>query len=544
MKPGRFTAPPAACVALVVLTAATAALFAPTLTYPWLAWDDGINVARNPGLNPVTWDGLAGFWLRPYEQLYIPVSYSFFAAETVASRLLSGRSADQPLSPVLFHACSIALHAIAGLLVWRLLGRIGLDDRAARLCAAALFLCHPLQVEAVAWISDQRGLLAAVFSLAALDVGLGTGGGAARQGSWRTALALGCFGLATLSKPQAVSVPLLLFLLDGRTWREPVSRTALRALPWALAVVVVLAVTAVAQPADGVAARAPIWLRPIVAGDALFHYALSLVVPLRLAIDYGRIPDVVLADPWSYGRAAVGVAGLVAVAGAPGLDRWRLPLALAIVPLLPVLGFLPFAFQGISTVADRYAYLAMVGPALAFGRLASRSARVGRWGLVVAVTCLAACCVMTHRQVQTWSSSAAVFSRAIEVNPRSFVARLGLAGEMLRAERYAEAIVHFDAAIAVDSQSRDLPKAYYGRALALHRSQNLQAAGRDYVRALNFDRGNADLRNDYGILLAQQGMAAEAAEQFEAAVRLRPEFTEAAQNLRAARAILAEPPAK
>ena len=33
--------------------------------------------------------------------------------------------------------------------------------------------------------------------------------------------------------------------------------------------------------------------------------------------------------------------------------------------LLPTLGFVPFRHQGISTVADRYAYLAMLGPAIA-----------------------------------------------------------------------------------------------------------------------------------------------------------------------------------
>jgi hypothetical protein len=35
-----------------------------------------------------------------------------------------------------------------------------------------LFALHPLQVESVAWISEQRGLLAAAFGLAALVTGL------------------------------------------------------------------------------------------------------------------------------------------------------------------------------------------------------------------------------------------------------------------------------------------------------------------------------------------------------------------------------------
>lgn len=362
-----------------------------------------------------------------------------------------------------------------------------------------------------------------------------------RRHAWRTPLALGLFLLATLSKPQAVAMPLVLFFLDGRTWREPATQTVRRAIPWGLTIAAVLAITTVAQPADGVADRSPAWLRPVVAGDALSQYAWSLMAPLGLAIDYGRIPDVVLADPWSLIRAAGVAACLGAVACVPWLERWRLPIVLAIVPLLPVLGLVPFAFQGISTVADRYAYLSMLGPALGLGRVVSRSSRAGRGGLIVAIACLAACCLITQRQIRTWRSSTAVFEWALEVNPRSFVGRLGVAGELLRDTRHAEAIAQFDAAIALETSSRDLPKAYYGRALALHRSMALEAAGRDYRSALRIDGSNADVRNDYGILLAQQGLIAEAAAQFEAALTIRPGFTEAAENLRAARGGLANP---
>ena len=532
-------APVAPSVVGIVMLLGTAVLYWPTLDYPWLAWDDAIHVTQNPGLNPVSVASVVGFWARPYEQLYIPVSYSFFAFETILGRLLVGGDPAAPPSPVVFHAFSLGLHCLASLLVWKLLGRLGVSQGFGRFAGAALFLCHPLQVESVAWISEQRGLISAVFSLVAVDLFLDDPKPSLTRPAWRSATAIACFILAVLAKPQAVSLPLVVLLLDARTGRESLSRTAIRFLPWACAVAAVLSVTIAAQPAVGIGDRAHLWLRPVVAGDALFHYARKLVVPTGLSIDYGRIPDVVLADAWTYVRAGVVMFGLVAVWLLPAARDWRQPIALSIAFLLPVLGIVPFAFQGISTVADRYAYLALLGPALLCARCTAGSAARDIVARAVFGVVLASCIVLTSRQIRSWSSSTALFTRAIEVNQQSYLAHRGLGGELLQQQRPAEALAKFNKAIALESLRRVPPRTYYPRARALHRLGNLDAASRDYKRALDHDGADAELRNDFGILLAQRGATAEAAAQFEAAIALRPGFTEAQKNLRAARAILA-----
>lgn len=514
--------------------AATLAVYGVSLWYPWLAWDDRINVTENPGLHPVTWKSVAGFWLAAYERLYIPVAYTFLAGETLASGAIHGGEAWPP-DPRFFHASSLLLHAVAGLLVLRLLGRIGVRDPAARLAGVAVFLLHPLQVESVAWISEQRGLLAGVFSLAALELAA-PHPAAARPG--RAAAALACYALAVLSKPQAIAVPLAAIVLDGRVGHEPPLLTARRYLAWGAVAVATLLTTTAAQPAAEMTDRPPPWLRPVVAGDALLHYAAAVVAPVGLAIDYGRTPRVVCADPGSFLRAAAAAIGLGMVAAVPAWRGARLATALWLIPLTPVLGFVPFVYQGISTVADRYAYLSLVGPAVAAGLAADLPGRLRPARRGVIAVCLLACALLTVAQVTTWRDSRALFTRALEVNPRSFIARRGLAGELAREGRQAEALAELDQAADLEARFGVPALSRYPRAVALHRLGRTDEAAREYLRAAEVERGNPRLHNDHGILLAQTGRVAEAAERFRTALRLRPAFAEAAANLRAAETIL------
>lgn len=509
-------------------------LFGSTVSFPWLAWDDRIHVTENPGLNPVSLQSLFDFWTKPYEKLYIPVSYCFFAGETIVGRALFGGDATAPPPAGVFHVCSLALHAIATMLVFRLIGRLGVTDNYARMAGALLFVSHPLQVESVAWISEQRGLLAAVFSLSAICLSPADLRSPAPKSSWHMPLALLCFLLATLSKPQAIVLPAIILVLDDRTWVAHPSRTAIRFLPWMAVAVGALLATVAAQPSAGMLEKPPLWLRPVVAGDAIWHYATAVVAPLGLTIDYGRIPHVVLSDSWSFIRAGVIAIGVLGITALPATRLWRVPLALSAMPLLPVLGFMPFVFQGISTVADRYAYLAMAGPACGLSMWLSTpgKARPARRGVVLAL--LGAGALITCRQVQTWRDSTTVFTHAIRMNPRSFIGYRGLGGEFLEQHRYIEAIAQFDAALALEANLRAPSKTFYPRARARHRLGDLAHAAQDYRQCLALDPENARAHNDFGILLAQSNALPDAAAHFRKALTVNPGFVEAQHNLRSA----------
>ena len=467
IRHGRVLAECGAALGLVLLTAL---VFWPMPYFGWIDFDDTVNVTENPGLFPLTWSSVCEFWRTPYENLYIPASYSLYALEAWLDRAIRGHGPTAPLLPGVFHLTSLTLHGCVVILIYRLL-RIAHGGTWPVVAAAAFFAIHPLQVESVCWISEQRGLLAAVFSLLALNaVAFRCQGTAAGAFGWWYAVATCCFGLALLAKPSSVIVPLLALVVTKRTSVEQHGLRAGWLLPWfglaALAVLVTVRVQPHGLPDRAVTA----WARFLVTGDALAFYVSKLVWPVGLSVAYGRTPQVVLADP----RApfvAIGMWSMVVgIFGVAALRPARRPVLLFIVPLLPVLGFTPFVFQNQSVVADRYAYLALIGPAWALAsrsdgrsRQASRGEGVaGTKGPVfpawfprcATVVMLAMLGWRSHAQVQVWRDTGSLARQAATVNPRSMAAWTLLAAYELDYGNSAAAMDAAQRALSIEPRNR------------------------------------------------------------------------------------------
>jgi len=205
-----------------------------------------------------------------------------------------------------------------------------------------------------------------------------------------------------------------------------------------------LLLTHLAQPVQVGVTTAP-WTRPLIAGDALAFYLGKLVWPVGLGIDYGRTPTFVLAHWWGYATWFMPLLlGALLWYGRRRFSWLWMSAAIFAICLLPVLGLTPFAFQGYSTVADRYLYLALLGPALALAwalsRLTQRSALLT--GSVCAVI-FALWGFASSLQVMTWDSSFSLFQNALAVNPQSGMANYNLALLLSAQGKQAEADAHF-----------------------------------------------------------------------------------------------------
>src|SRR5580692_11205159 len=119
MNPDRHSSRITCRLALLIIVLV---VFGQVVQFQLLSWDDDIHLSKNPYLDPVSWSNVGHFWVEPYENLYIPVSYTFYAVETLLARWISGPNA--PLDPRVFHAGNLLLHAICVLLVFDLLLRL------------------------------------------------------------------------------------------------------------------------------------------------------------------------------------------------------------------------------------------------------------------------------------------------------------------------------------------------------------------------------------------------------------------------------------
>ncbi len=413
--------------AAAVVICAALVLYWPALSAGFL-WDDDTQIEGNVSLRTLA--GLWSIWTDPGSQMqYYPISYSLY---WIGYQLWGS-------SPVGYHAVSVSLHAICGVLVMGVFKRLALRGA---LAAALVFTLHPVQLESIAWVAEQRTPLSTAFYLLAvlawarhLDTGC-------RRAY---AAALICFGLAGLSKTMVVTFPLVLVLWT--LWREP-DRWKERLLAWApffglaliMAMVTVLREDAYFAGAGG-AGYLDFWQSCQIAGRAILFYLGKLVWPHPLMSIYPRwaVSPMEPLDWLPLVIVSLATGALFALRERIGSGP-LVALLFFVLTLAPVLGFVDFGFMGHSFVADRYLYLAGLGPIALFAagwaracdRLGPAPAHVG-----LAVLC-ALFLALGRLQLPMYQDQRAFWEANLIANP-SATAFASLAEVHRRAGRTAQA---------------------------------------------------------------------------------------------------------
>ncbi|HEY2585794.1 MAG TPA: hypothetical protein VGI81_08525 [Tepidisphaeraceae bacterium] len=408
----------------LVLAVVTAAVFSPVLGHHFIeAWDDSTAILTNRDYNPPSFGKLAHYWVPPpKDTFYVPVTYTLWGLLAMASR--STAPPDLPFNPAFFYAANLIAHVLSVAMVFLILRRLVKWPWPAAV-GAGLFALHPIQVEAVcnAWsvytpLSGFFGFVA-IWQYLIFSDQRHAEPHAHRRVALHYAIATLAFVLGLMTKPTVVSVPLMIaaieFFLRGRGVREWVWPLA----PWVALGLMFVGLNLHAAP--GATVFVPdITYRPLVPLDAIAFYLGKVLWPAPLVIDYARSPMWLMEHPLAWLTALV----------APALAwicwrlRRRLPWLAAsfgvfVAALVPTIGIVPFDFQHYSTVADRYAYPAMLGVAMAAAfvvcRLATRSL------VPVALALLVWLGVLSGRQTRTWQDDWQVAAYTLKTNPRSKV---------------------------------------------------------------------------------------------------------------------------
>jgi hypothetical protein len=326
------------------------------------------------------------------------------------------------LNPGPPHLINIALHAANVLLLfWLLQSATGAVWRS--FFVAALFAVHPLNVETVAWVAQRKSLLCTLFSLLVIAAY----GRYVSQPNWKKYLVVvATFALALLSKPMAVSLPLVLLLLDywplqryeGRPWRQRLLRLSAEKLPLLLMSAASSVVTMLAQRAGGAVADSSVLPLPVRLGNAIVSYVAYIgktVWPANLAVFY---PHPLNSLPWSDVAAAAVILGAI-TAAVLFFHRARY-LAMGwfffLITLIPVIGVIQVGRQA---MADRYAYVPCIGLfiILAWGlNDVVEATGVSRFVPAVAALCvLVAFAVATARYLPYWETGVKLLTHAAVV---------------------------------------------------------------------------------------------------------------------------------
>ena len=482
-------------------------------------WDDSAHVTR-PELR--SWYGLFRIWFDlGATQQYYPLMHSAFWVQY----WLWG---DATLG---YHLVNILLHAMAAVMVALILRRLAIPGA---FLAAAIFALHPVHVESVAWITELKNTLSAVFYLGSAMVYLRF------DQQRRTPLylwALGLFVLGLLSKTVTATLPAALLLIfwwqRGRlSWRKDV----LPLLPFFLLGAVAGIFTAWVERtligAQGSQFAIPALERLLIAGQAIWFYLGKLFWPANLIFIYPRW-ETSQAAAWQYLFPAAAFALVVALWTLR--RRWRGPLAgllFFVGTLFPVLGFLnvyPFIY---SFVADHFQYLASLGIiTLVAAGIAMLLKRLQLWqrpaGYAICVLLLLTLATLTWRQSRMYTDIETLYQTTIDLNPKCWMAYNNLSDTYNNHGNYRQAIEYLNKAIEIKP---DHAKAYNNRGNAYKGLGNYRQAIEDYNRAIEIRPVYEDAYNNRGNAYSDLGNYRQAIEDFNKAIEIRPDYAEAYIN--------------
>ena len=406
-------------------------------------------------------------------------------------------------NPAGHHFTSVLIHAANAVLLFLFLmyatRRLGPS-----LFVAALFALHPINVESVAWVAERKNVLCTLFFFATLIAYCWY----ARRPDWRRYLAFtGLFVLGLMSKPMVITLPFVLLLLDywplgrirggpaGSLRQAPLSKLILEKLPLLGLSAASAVITMHAQQAGGAVRSTAQFSMGVRLENAVVVYAMYLwkmIWPSHLAPIYPHPGDSLAG--W---QVETSLLVLLAVTGAVLKFRGRRYLLTGwlwfLGTLVPVIGLVQVGDQA---MADRYAYIPLVGMFIMISWGIADLADSKQAALIVRV--IPAACVLlamafaTHRQLGYWSSNYDLWTHALAVTGRNFIAQDNLGGALLLQGKPDEAYSHFQAAAEInplDPMSRSNLGAY------LQEHRHLAEAIEQYNRVIS-------LTSDAGLLAA------------------------------------------
>ena len=453
-----------------LLAAVTLLLFLPILRFGFLNWDDNGYLTANKPLQSLHGLELLRWAFHGHVANWHPLTWLVHAG---AWRAFGDRPAGHHAISWLFHGANAALFFLVAERLLRVAGERAEWARAtlaSSIAAALVFALHPQRVESVAWVAETKDVLFVFFSLLAILAWLAAldPSDPARRDRRTTWLAFAFGFLALLSKPMAVTLPAVLFLVDLFVFRDrplrelvPVRMKALAPL-WAAAIGAALLETRAAGEHFVAADHVSRSERLLLALRAPGHYLLGFLAPVDLSpLDPLREAATPSPANWLRIGLTVGITLLALVFLRRGL---ALAWLAAVAMLGPVLGLFQVGPQG---SADRFTYLAFGGLAVAVGWVVARllvGASIGGRpflagaGLAVVAAWIGFLAFETHRYLPAYASSRAHWERVVRLHPTSGVAHFKL-GQVEEGEK------NLDAALASYRQAaKFLPE--YGDVLA------------------------------------------------------------------------------
>jgi TPR repeat protein len=506
-------------------------------------WDDNTYIVENPHIRSLDAVFFRWAFLDFHASNWHPLTWISHAVDY----MLWG------LNPLGHHLTNIVLHAVNTLVVALLIIRLleaakeydseaglpsVLNERMIMIAAGVtgiLFGIHPVHVESVAWVAERKDLLCALFFLVSIMA-------YTSYLSYKTyktyMLTLVFFILALMSKPMAVTLPVVLLILDwfpfGRIRSfKTLWAASIEKLPFIVLSLVSSFITIFAQRSgESIISLefAPLSSRLLVAVQSLLAYLGKMLLPLNL-VPFYPYPKSISVFSLEY-LPAIGLAIGITAACAVLVKKhkfWLSAWGYYVVTLIPVLGIVQVGNQ---SMADRYSYLPSLGPFLIAGLCVSGIAEkagafprrrifvtfAGAAGVIVAFFTLS---YGTVRQIDIWENGFTLWDHTIAKGFESAAAYNNRGLSLDERGLRENARVDFEKAIALDPRNYF---AYNNLGVLYGKEGSYQTSIEYFLKAIAINPRHADSYCNLGLSYFNLNQYDNALEHYNKAIDLKPDF--------------------
>lgn len=495
--------------------------YLPSLKNGFLAWDDLDFVVHNPYIQHLSLENIARFFTTAQNYMYTPLMHLSFTVDY----LIAGAN------PAMFHFTNLLLHlcnlALTFFFIRQLTHRTDLS-----LLTALFFAVNPVNVDTTAWISTRGNLLFTLFYLVSLI------GYLAYSTTTKTkylAASIVAFIFSCFSKPMAVTLPVVLLMLDFYLKQKITFGDILRKAPW-FAISLVFGMLAMYFRSDAEAAALPAHYNFI---DRIFMFTftvmfflIKLIAPFNLSAigDYplkagGFLPVIYYFSPF---MLAIFIFLLIR------FFRKKLVIFGALVFFLITLSLnlLPLLEDGY--LANRYAYLPSTGAGLAVAFMLTEFSKTRiylkarKFFPVLGMLVIVLFSFLTYQRTTVWKSTFTVFDNILKKNPNSIFAFNSRGIAKYEMQDLAGSIADYSKAIEINPAYH---AAYFNRAISFYETSQIDLALSDYNKAIELNPNFAKAFNGRALLYMENlNDLPRAVNDFSKAISLNPEFAQAYYN--------------
>jgi len=442
------------------------------------------------------------------------------------------------------HWTNVVFHLVNTLLLFYVL-RLMTGTLWRSACVAALFAVHPLNVESVAWVAERKNVLSTCLGLLTLLLYVFY----IRKPGWKRYLpVLTAFALGLMAKPMLVTLPFLMLLLDfwpmrrfpmhplagdARRFTEesqqapilPISFSGLllEKIPLLVMASGSIAITLLAAQRGGALTtftHFPLTVRLANSLHAYAAYIGKFFWPQDLAVFYPHPGTLVL---WQTILSGLLIAFVTVLVLKQGRSRPYLLVGWFwfLGTLVPVIGLVQV---GLQAMADRYAYLPLIGLfiMLVWGAEDfSGQSRRGRMAVIFLFTLLIlAGGIFTRHQLRFWESGRSLFTHALSVTERNDIAHSNLARPLFQEGDWDEAVAHYREAIRINPKYAN----HYNNlgAVMVHQGK-LDEAIVQYRMTLDLNPRHVGALFNMGLAMESLGKLSEADSFYETVLREDPD---------------------